>query len=238
MFEYDEELLELIPPEFDLAKYRTLSDATIEDWNYNFSARFIVHLDMIDAEDSIDPKISKGYFDDALNKLEHYIFLGDIRTHPKYTKRTAIHPSVNPLQVDDVIDRHLKLIPKLQVEAGKVTLLNVNLYESDAVLIEDFKQWLQFEREKKEVEPLRNHYSDARIRRWHQFRVLAYLDISLWHKLNDITCTNGQMALLLYPDDTSGIGAERIRKTTKPMASEVMDKQLYNLAFKYYFYGE
>jgi len=235
MFEYDKELREFIPPEFDLAKYRTLSNASIESWDYNFSARFFVHADIVDP---IVPKITRGYLNDILERLEHYIFFGDITTHPKYTKRSKMHPSINPLQVDYVVDQYSKLIPKLQGSAGKETLLNVNLYESDAVLIEDFKQWLQVERDKKEVEPLRNHYSEAKMRRWHEFRVLAYLDISLWHKLNNITCTNGRMALILYPDDASGIGAERIRKTTKLMADEILNKQLYKLLFKYYFYGE
>lgn len=231
MYQYNEELDEFIPPSFELAKYRTLSHASLEDWMHQFSARFSVANGLALGVDHQDHLIRARY------TLENNILWGDIRKDPAWAGEENVHQSINPLQVDNIIAEYSDLNPKLQSYAAKVTLLNVNIHESDAVLVQHFKEWLESEREKKEVEPL-SDYSNARIKRWHQFRVLAYIDIKQWHIINDIRCTNGQMALILYPDDTSGNGVERIRKTTRPMAIRVIDQQIHNFLLKYYFYGK
>lgn len=95
----------------------------------------------------------------------------------------------------------------------------VNLSGTKKKIIDDFKKWLQNEmdsinacgREGFEVE--RRSLIDS--------RVLQYLDVLLYTKLNGINLTHEEYAGIVFPFEA---GADKIRKTTKPKAEQAISE--------------
>ena len=55
--------------------------------------------------------------------------------------------------------------------------------------------------------------------KWHDFKVLPCLDLSLWAKLKNVSITNKLMGEALFPNEFDLDNTERIRQTVKPLAN-------------------
>lgn len=114
----------------------------------------------------------------------------------------------------------------------------VDLYASDDKLIEDFKAWIKTEKEKRLIGVInkngeldipqkiyRNSVSESSFKEWSKHKVLPYLDLTIWAKVNDLNLIDGMLGEALFPSlikaniDTT----DKLRHSTKSKADFLMD---------------
>lgn len=106
----------------------------------------------------------------------------------------------------------------------------INLQAPDDVLVEHFLMYLKEARKRRKIPEKKRLISDAKVRNWHESRVLPYIDLTHWHRVNELTITDGDAARLIFPDDSTGTALDKIRKTTKKHAREILSKDnIYSL---------
>lgn len=109
----------------------------------------------------------------------------------------------------------------------------VNLEASDEILKDAFAHWLSEKRKELKSHGLRSvrtkRFTDVDFRKWHEHRVLAYIDlVDLLAYHFDAPLTDEMIARCLFPTadvDTS----ERVRKTVRPLAKMLMSSQAIQL---------
>ncbi|WP_250522911.1 MULTISPECIES: DUF6387 family protein [unclassified Caballeronia] len=101
--------------------------------------------------------------------------------------------------------------------SGKVHA-TVDLFASEEKLVEDFRMWLRATRTKLGVPNLKRRYTVADMADWARFRILAYLDLTMWAALSKVSLTQQQIGVALFPDEYGVILADRVRKVVAPLA--------------------
>lgn len=115
---------------------------------------------------------------------------------------------------------------------GCSVYLSIDIGASEARLMEDFQAFIRAEKVKLKLSstPSRK-FGRAERKRWHENRVLPYLDLMLWFGLKRVPITQQEIGVLLFPDELNVALSERVRKTLKPLADELMrDQFLYALS--------
>lgn len=111
-----------------------------------------------------------------------------------------------------------KVVNELGLDLQGEVTVNVDLYASEEKLINDFRTWLRSTRTELGIPDLKSRFDDADFKKWHQYRILPYLDIALWAKIKGYNLTNQTIGIALFPDEYNVALAERIRKVVAPMA--------------------
>lgn len=102
--------------------------------------------------------------------------------------------------------------------------LHVNTSAPDAVIVEHFKQWLAAFRASERGRGSRGlSISDTDIRKWAQNRVLAYLDVTQFCKWSGLKFSAHKIGSMIFPDITDVDVAEKVRKTTAPLALSLVE---------------
>lgn len=101
----------------------------------------------------------------------------------------------------------------------------VDLDLPDSVLIQSFKQYLEIKRAQINIPTKRYHQPD--FYDWWRFGILPYLDLKIWETLEDISIPNRVIAQVIYPPGE--YGEETVRKTTAPLAEQLMTEQALNI---------
>jgi hypothetical protein len=114
----------------------------------------------------------------------------------------------------------------------------VDLWNSDEKLVEDFKAWVKTEKAKRYIDVVDNKGSSkipdkirkhpptqADFNQWAENNVLPYLDLTLWAKANQGKITLETLGEALFAanelvDDTT----LKVTRSTKPKADELMDQ--------------
>lgn len=123
------------------------------------------------------------------------------------------------------LERRLSIgFSEAMMEAGAGSLdvwyLEIDASAPDDVLIDDFKGWLAKLREKHgRVDPI----SESTLRRWAQHRVLPLIDLTILARLAGIETTNYSLGCMIFSDIDGVDVAEKIRKTTRPLADWIMN---------------
>lgn len=203
MFEYDDELLKLIPPTFDLDNYKDTANLDAEGWYAHLRRRKIAFAHSLVKKD-------RGK-QDSINDVLEIIRDGTDYQWCPYEREYELVESVNKNQYE-----FLMLMEKEDQQIASIASVNVNI--PDDILVKSFLSWVHNERQRIGRNVLKKAISNATFRRWHEARLLQYMDIISWHKLTGTVITDGQAGMILFPDDNRGGVAERIRKTTKPLA--------------------
>ena len=111
-------------------------------------------------------------------------------------------------------------------EEGREAWIFVDLSATDDQLIEDFSKWLARRREadrKRLVEtPPPSCFSEVDFKKWHDHRVLAYIDLELFAAHFDLKLTNELIGSYLFADDLEISPSEKIRKTVRPLAKRLL----------------
>jgi hypothetical protein len=115
---------------------------------------------------------------------------------------------------------------------GCSVYLSIDIAASEARLMEEFQAFIRDEKRKLNLSSMSSRkFGRAERKRWHQNRVLPYLDLILWFGFKRVPITQQEIGVLLFPDELNVALSERIRKTLKPLADEVMSDQfLYALS--------
>lgn len=99
-------------------------------------------------------------------------------------------------------------------------MATVNLYGSEEQIVDDFRVWLRETRAALQIDLPAKRITEQDAKRWHEFRVLAYLDLTHWAALHNSKITHQAMGDALFPEE--GVTrSERVRKVVMPLAKEV-----------------
>jgi len=104
----------------------------------------------------------------------------------------------------------------------------VQLAAPDEVIVGHFRSWLAASRKKfaqLDQSPVAK-FSEADLRRWAQHRVLGYLDLVIFAKVAGVDLTNYKIGTLLFPDITDVDLTEKVRKSTAPLAMELISSAM------------
>ncbi len=100
--------------------------------------------------------------------------------------------------------------------------VEINLTVPDKILIEQFASYLRNIRKKyPDIKPA-NPYKAPEYKKWLEYGLLPYLDLNLWERENNVSIPYRVLADAIFSD--GNMGEEMIRKTTKKIADQVMNK--------------
>ncbi|THK41104.1 hypothetical protein E8Q33_09885 [Methylophaga sp. SB9B] len=116
----------------------------------------------------------------------------------------------------------------------ELSFLQVDMNNSDNEIKSAFSGWLQQEREKRKSDKTTNrrehqmkNFNTVTFRKWHDARVIAYLDLITWNCLEGNKVTSKILGDILFPEtsirDTRDTTA-MINDTIKPLANKLADR--------------
>lgn len=105
---------------------------------------------------------------------------------------------------------------------GDQLLLTVNLDCGDDQLFSDFKAMISEARASRGVEAGAGNFSHADVRKWHSYRLLAFIDLSLWAAVTESKIPHRLMGAALYPPGADFDPTERVRKTLPGAAESLL----------------
>ena len=62
--------------------------------------------------------------------------------------------------------------------------------------------------------------------KWHDLRILAFIDLTLWAELNKKYFTHNQLGNLLYPHEVDVDVTERVRKVVIPKVDWILKNKV------------
>lgn len=113
-----------------------------------------------------------------------------------------------------------KMMGDLGLDTSGEVQVKVDLFASEEKLIDDFRDWIRVTRKSLNIPNRQRRFTKKDFDRWHQNRILAYLDITFGAGVKNWSITNQALGVMLFPDEYDVNLAERIRKVVAPMASE------------------
>jgi hypothetical protein len=104
-------------------------------------------------------------------------------------------------------------------------IADVDLTMPDAILLEAFKVWLAKTRDDFYLGSPKQ-YRKADFASWVRLGVVPFIDLTSWAEITGVSIPNRLMANLIFP--TGDCGEETIRKTTAPIALEMVGRGGYS----------
>ena len=101
----------------------------------------------------------------------------------------------------------------------------IDLFAPDDVIIADFPKWLGSARKVFEI-PSQRMFSDAQLSKWVEFRIIPYMDLTLWAKLEKVNISYAVLGNALFPDEFDVDLPDRIRRVTKPQADRLTQSRV------------
>jgi hypothetical protein len=102
--------------------------------------------------------------------------------------------------------------------------LKVNLDAPDKIIEHDFKTWLCRAKEAFSAAEKQKEFTKAQgFRNWAAAKVLEYLDVMHWNKLNNGSPSYQDLANIVYLGE--GKGGEQIKNPTKKHADRLMTRE-------------
>lgn len=107
----------------------------------------------------------------------------------------------------------------------------IDLNDPDSTIKKNFEQWLEDARDRFGKKVKNTPITSKQIQKWKELKILAYIDLKLWCKINKLKePTNSQFETLLYSEVRIPVRnqdpGETVRRTIEPMANELMTGQL------------
>lgn len=103
--------------------------------------------------------------------------------------------------------------------------VSVDLGSPDDALIKSFSLWLKAKRREAGIAPIRRAFTEADFIGWHDQRLLAYLDLTLWAETQSRKITQFRIAEALFPNNVSATDLQ-IRRTIRPNALEIASEEV------------
>ncbi len=182
-----------------------IRDLKSKDLRYSLGVHFTTVRNLYLTENNIEEDkraYARGFFE--------RIFSNDFMGHEK--------PSTLKYKYEDWIDEPVDGIVKNINFDINVT---VNMLLPDKVLIEQFKQLLQRNRNQlKRVGCVIENTEKPNFSAWCEHGVLPYLDLQMWQRETGMKIPNRVMADAIFPPGEGG--EEKIRKTTKELAVNLL----------------
>lgn len=202
---------------------------TDKNKNLDYSNKFVVDLSTLEAFSFLCDSDKKNEFESDYKMLTSMDF-----TQVGISKRHDIYIKYNkPISLEEIesSERFYESNDHLNdfySDLG-VRYLKINLNSSDEMLIAEFKNWLQTQRNSYEIKYPEKEIKDSIFLDWHKNKLLAYWDIVFIAKYEKIDITNDFIGQLLFPDEIEVTLSERVRKVIKPKVDRLFTEQTYNL---------
>jgi len=195
MYKYNKELFKFIPPKFNLDNYANTAQFVSEDWNVAFLMR-----------DTVEEYLLQGQIDRAKHRSSLNIRMGAAESirYIKFSGGTGVEDFDQ-----ESYDLHQ------QGTEGSNCFAKVELKMPDNLLVKAFSEWVKNKRFERDVKATNNKITSAKSRQWNEARILQYLDVTQWHRINDLKPTQEQVGLIIYPDDNRGAVDERLKTIKK-----------------------
>jgi len=242
-----EHLKQFIPPDFELDKYQT-QNMNLFDWAYNLSVRSGLYFDAYDEDirefttqnliQGASPRDDSQFglrTDDVVSVVREITCYQVLAMGDELDEKMQAKALYSELSNQIISERHnLGELSKFITEIDgyydflvpEPAWLEIDMACSDKEIKSAFDAWLKAKRaenESKKTTAKRreyklNEFSEATLRRWHNARVLAYLDLEAWNYLQGNKVTSKQYGEILFPeyqherDNTS-----YINDTVKPL---------------------
>jgi hypothetical protein len=100
--------------------------------------------------------------------------------------------------------------------------LSVDLHAAEEQIIEDFKKCLKNIRKNMQHPTVKKIFSSKDFNQWHEYKILPYLDLTIWGTFSGQKFTQALIGNALFHDEVELDTTERIRRTTKPKADWLM----------------
>jgi len=141
-------------------------------------------------------------------------------------------------------DRYGKLTEPVRLNGSinehSFAWLELDMDCSDSEINEAFSDWLKRSRQKQKAEkkPKRRDHklknlNKVTFRKWHDERVLAYIDLAMWNQLNGTDVTNNIYGKILFPDPRDIRSKEKkVEDTIQQYAQELTSPDFLKRVFK------
>ncbi|WP_300493166.1 DUF6387 family protein [uncultured Methylophaga sp.] len=241
---YAEHLKPFIPPEFDLTKYESAATLDLWDWAANLGKRCGLRCDLLEEELTLE-NIQHGVFILGKKPCRYNDSIAVVREitnsqvltmsetlEMKYGAMSA-YLSEKKTYANQEIDNPILNAYVSDTDANTDWLmhepawLEMDMYCSDKELRASFDRWLTDYRDKNH-DPQQNRkrreyklkeFSRATLRRWHDAKILAFLDLEAWNYLKGNPVTDKYMGDILYPEYINHRdNTEFLRNKVKPLA--------------------
>jgi len=102
--------------------------------------------------------------------------------------------------------------------------IDVDLSATDEQLKLDFEKWLiNFRKLSGKIAASKN-FSDSKFKRWHELRLLPFLDLSYWAMLYNKSIRQSVYGAILFPDEFDKDTTYKIRTSVIPLAKKVREE--------------
>ena len=126
------------------------------------------------------------------------------------------------------------------INEHSLSWLEVDMDCSESEIREEFSAWLKRAKQKQKAEKKskrREHklniLNKVTFRKWHDERVLAYIDLAMWNKLNGNDVTNNTYGEILFPDPRDIRSKEKkVEDTIQQYALELTSPDFLRRVFK------
>lgn len=102
----------------------------------------------------------------------------------------------------------------------------VHLLATNEQIVSDFQRWLRETRQAYGVPAPKKNFSKSVLHRWVEHRLLPYLDLHLLHTFLGDEFPAVKAADMIFPDMRGTVGEDKIRKTVKPQALELISDEM------------
>jgi len=113
-----------------------------------------------------------------------------------------------------------------------VLAVEININYSDEEILSATKSWLKRMRSKypSHTQKTRN-FTQNEFKRWANHGILPYLDLVIWSIQRGVTLRQHEIGNAIFPDETATEVdvTEKVRKTTKPLAEQLMSGDAINI---------
>ncbi len=202
--------------------------------------------DLLKRFDTILKNLGKNKFDSMViqgepkNIDDEYFNVGSSSVSPlNYVlARTLMQDVKKKEQLDKIVKKSLfsslydlgneatKPIENHLDDGFEMSHVIVNMMAPDEFILEDFKRWLSFQRRYSGFTSRIKKIEKKDFDDWSEKKVLAYIDLMIWQNLTSTVFTQQQIGEALFPNEIGVSLGERIRKTIKPLAEELLEKRM------------
>ena len=98
----------------------------------------------------------------------------------------------------------------------------IDLAAPNELILNDMKRWLGAARKRYGL-PEAKIFSAVEQRKWKSLQILAYLDLSIWAKVESLLIPYAVMGNALFPDQRDIDIVDRVRRVVRPKAEMLMN---------------
>lgn len=217
-----------MPEWFDINKYSDVQ-LSLSDWLNQLMVRKWCYLDLENkaAGEKYETHRLESLINNGILSLESNLYLGGLLNSPPIDGRYFIR------KLEDISHQHISQCEngdQIASFTGKARFNSMGFnhimflaFDADVpneLLLAEFKNFLK---EREAIKGKLKRITDADVNRWVKNRVLAYIDLDLWAIHENVEFFDNVLGQSLFPDEYDVVLPERIRKTIKPLALELME---------------